>query len=1417
MKSVVSPYSPFILFGFVSILVFLFLQFAGMTAASNTPRPAFVTVAGNLQSELGCAEDWNPGCDLTRLNFNEEDRAWQRVFAVPAGSYEYKGALNNSWDENYGANATRDGSNIKFSLDRETDVKFYYDHDTHWIADNVTQKIAIAPGSFQSELGCGGDWDPSCLRSWLKDPDGDGVYTFQTASLPAGTYETKVALNESWNENYGQGGVRDGANISFTVGGDCNLTVFSFDSEKNVLTVSAGVEPPKLPKPRSVTIAGSLQSELNCDKDWNESCSATHLDFDDNDGVWQKVFQVPAGNFEYKAALNDSWDENYGANASPNGSNIGLNLAEPRGVKFYFDRQTNWVTDNVNKTIAIAPGSFQSELGCSSDWDPSCLRSWLKDPDGDNIYSFSTRSLPAGNYETKVALNESWEENYGQNGERNGANISFTVPNSCAEVFFQYNASTRVLTVSASGAPKGDLSKAKAVWVSRDTIAWNAESAAADSSATLHYAANGGLAVTPDGVIGGETISLARQANGLSDEIKAKFPHLSSYAAYKVSTNDLEKVPEILKSQIVVSAADAQDRPLDATSVQIQGALDDLYTFDGKLGVNFNRGAPTLRLWAPTARSVNLRLFADSNPATTAQIVPMTVDAKGVWSVAGSADWKNKFYLYEVEVFVRSTGKVERNLVTDPYSHSLSRNSLRSQIVDLEDAALKPVGWNQLRKPFVNAPEDISIYELHVRDFSASDETVPANERGTFKAFTRLSNGMRHLSALSGSGLTHVHLLPAFDIASVNEDKSQWQQPAGDLSSFAPNSEEQQARVGAVANQDGYNWGYDPYHYTVPEGSYATDADGSRRIVEFREMVGALASNNLQVVMDVVYNHTSSSGQNEKSVLDRVVPGYYHRLNAQGDIERSTCCENTATENNMMEKLMIDSVVTWAREYKVDGFRFDLMAHHMKRNIVKLRAELDKLTLERDGVDGKKIYLYGEGWNFGEVANNARGVNATQINMFGTGVGTFTDRLRDTVRGGGPFSGIQEQGFINGLYTDPNATNQGSSQDQRERLLFHTDVMKIGMAGNLASYKFTDRLGNEVEGGQFQFNGQPVGYTADPQEVVNYIEAHDNDTLFDAIHLKAANSASLDDRVRMQNLGISIVTLSQGVPFIHAGAELLRSKSLDRNSYNSGDWFNKLDFTYNSNNWGVGLPPAGDNKDNWQLFGSLLANPALKPNREQILDAFAHLRETLAIRRSTPLFRLRTAEQINQNVRFYNNGANQIPDLIVKSVADKTGEVDRRRKQVVVLINSDKKALEFQDAAFAGQRLALHPILAASEDATVRTSSFNQTTGAFIIPARTTVVFWAARPINDQINLLVSDVNNLVSKGFLNSGQGNALVAKLNAALSQLEKGNGTASKNTFNAFMQQVKALQSSGKLSPEQSAALMFEAGEISNQIVS
>ncbi len=1007
-----------------------------------------------------------------------------------------------------------------------------------------------------------------------------------------------------------------------------------------------------------------------------------------------------------------------------------MNLSSSENVKFYYDHATHWVTSNRNAVIAVTPGSFQSELGCPGDWQPDCLRSWLQDPDGDGTYTFSTSSLPAGNYEVKVAINESWDENYGANGAPNGANISFSVPQACAEIFFSYNSATHVLTVSATGAPKGNIGRAQAYWVTADTIAWNPGAVSASWDVTLHYEADGGLTLDPDGVNGGTEIPLTWDPAGLSNAVKEKFPHIASYAAFHVPASRLAEVAEALKGQTAVDAKDAGGTLVDATGLQIQGVLDDLYTYNGPLGATFGPGKiPTLRVWAPTARSVKLRLYADSSPATTPTVHTMTADpATGVWNVTGNASWYGRYYAYEVDVFVRSTGQVETNVVTDPYSVSLSRNSQRSQIVDLADPAYKPAGWETYKKPRLDAPEDIVLYELHVRDFSANDPSVPANLKGTFKAFTlNHSNGMRHLRTLALAGLTHIHLLPAFDIATIEEDKSQWQSPAGDLSSFPPDSEEQQARVSAVADLDGFNWGYDPWHYTVPEGSYSTNPDGPARIVELREMVKSLNDSRLRVVMDVVYNHTNSAGQNDKSVLDRIVPGYYHRLNSDGNVETSSCCPNTASEFNMMEKLLVDSAVTWARQYKVDGFRFDLMGHHMKRNLLELRAALDALTMANSGVDGSKIYIYGEGWNFGEVANNARGEQATQANMAGTGIGTFSDRLRDGVRGGGPFSGIQQQGFLTGLYYDPNDTNQGSSSDQLNRLLLESDWVRTGLAGAIATYQLTDRNGNFVEARQIDYNGQPSGYTADPQEVISYIEAHDNDTLWDAIQLKAAPSDTIADRVRMQNLGMSILGFGQGIPFYHAGVELLRSKSLDRNSYNSGDWFNKLDFTYGSNNWGVGLPPATDNQSNWGVMRPLLANPALKADRGDILKAYTHFLETLAIRKSTPLFRLRTGDDIKQRLRFYNTGPNQIPGLIVMTVDDPTGAIDREHDRLVVVFNANDQAQTVTVADLAGKRLTLHPLQVFSLDAAERSSSFNRTTGTFSVQGRTAAVFWSNR------------------------------------------------------------------------------------------
>ena len=269
-------------------------------------------------------------------------------------------------------------------------------------------------------------------------------------------------------------------------------------------------------------------------------------------------------------------------------------------------------------------------------------------------------------------------------------------------------------------------------------------------------------------------------------------------------------------------------------------------------------------------------------------------------------------------------------------------------------------------------------------------------------------------------------------------------------------------------------------------------------------MVGALHADGLQVVLDQVFNHTTASGQAPQSVLDRVVPGYYQRLNATGNVETSTCCQNVATEHAMAQKAMVDSVVTWARDYKVDGFRFDLMGHHSVENMEAIRTALDKLTPKKDGVDGSKVYLYGEGWNFGEVANNALFTQATQGQLGGTGIGTFSDRLRDAVRGGGPFDeNPRIQGFGSGGGTDPNGDAiNGSTADQLARAAHDADLVRLGMAGNLRDYAFETSAGTVQKGAEILYNGQPAGYADSPEEVITYVDAHDNETLWDSLTYK---------------------------------------------------------------------------------------------------------------------------------------------------------------------------------------------------------------------------------------------------------------------------------------------------------------------------
>jgi pullulanase-type alpha-1,6-glucosidase len=814
----------------------------------------------------------------------------------------------------------------------------------------------------------------------------------------------------------------------------------------------------------------------------------------------------------------------------------------------------------------------------------------------------------------------------------------------------------------------------------------------------------------------------------LTREQRQKYPHLGQHSVLRVDPADRGRLEEALRSQVIAVERDDEGRVLAATSVQIAGALDDRYAAAVlvRLGPLVAGDAVTLGVWAPTAREVVLETAATPGGAVTD--VPMTRDdATGVWRAHGGRDWLGRYYRYRVTVWQPATGSVHTASVTDPYALSLSADSVWSQVVDLADPRLAPAGWAALRRTGI-PQERIQAHELSVRDFSIADTTVPAAHRGSYLAFTDTgSAGMTHLRALARAGITHIQLMPVFDIASIPERAADQKQPDCDLPSLPPDSDRQQACIAAVADSDGYNWGYDPYHYTTPEGSYATDPDGTARIVQFRQMIQSLDAAGLNTVMDVVYNHTPAAGIDKFSVLDQIVPGYYQRLLDDGSLATSTCCANTAPEHTMMGKLVVDSVVTWARHYKVGGFRFDLMGHHPKANMLAVRAALDKLTLAHDGVDGRRVALWGEGWNFGEVAGDARFVQATQANMAGSGIGTFNDRLRDAVRGGAPSDGNPRiQGFGSGLYTDPNGDPvNGTRHDQRARLLHHQDLIQVGLTGNLAGYRFTDSSGRRVTGAQVDYNGSPAGYTGSPGEAVTYVDAHDDEILYDALAYKLPQATSPADRARMQVLSLSTATLGQGIGFVTAGSDLLRSKSLDANSYNSGDWFNAIRWPCGQGNgFGHGLPPEAANGGRWSYARPLLADPALVPDCDTMRAAGAAYADLVRVRASSPLFGLGSAKEVQRRVSFPLSGPRATPGVITMMISDTAGRrLDHRYASIIVVFNATPGSAAQTVPDLRGASVALHPAQATGADPIVRGSSFHPGTGTLKVPARTVAVF----------------------------------------------------------------------------------------------
>lgn len=1093
-----------------------------------------------------------------------------------------------------------------------------------------------------------------------------------------------------------------------------------------------GPESPVEPEPQeatvygAVSVPGSFNSEAGCPGDWQPDCENVQMTL--VDGIWTLTLDdLAAGTYAYKIATEKTWDENYGAGGAPGGSDITLTHAGGK-ITFYFDPRTKNIRSTADGPIITLAGSFQSELGCEGandgDWLPSCLAAMMFDRNADGVFQFTTDDLPTGSYEVKVTHGLSWDENYGVGGAPNGGNIAFTATEG-EIVAFLYDIETHVLTVQTANPPLAGTGELRAHWIDAETIAWPADlgSSAADVTWQLYASADASLAVADGVVTGADPIDLTVIEGGLTEAQKDAFPALSSYVALRVA--DGTDAASLVKGQLAVAQRKG-DTLTGFTGVQIPGVLDDLYAAalaDVPLGVSFRGSNPTFRLWAPTAQSATL-LTWDAGATGEPQRHDATWDAaSGTWTVAGKKALKGDEYLWEVVVYAPTTGAIETNTVTDPYSVALTLNSERSVAIDLSDKAHKPKAWEKTPAPVIERPVDRSIYELHIRDFSITDTTVPESDRGTYLAFThKKSAGMTQLAELADAGINTVHLLPSFDIATIEEDRAAQAVPDCDLASFGPDSPEQQACINAIRDADGFNWGYDPFHFFAPEGSYAVDANGGARVAEFRSMVGALHQTGLQVVLDEVFNHTAQAGQGERSVLDKVVPGYYHRLNKAGAVETSTCCQNVATEHAAAEKLMVDSVVTWARDYKVDGFRFDLMGHHSKDNMLAVREALDALTVKKDGVDGSAIYLYGEGWNFGEVANNALFEQATQGQLGGTGIGTFNDRLRDGVHGGSPVDGSStfEQGFGTGLGTDPN----GSPVDPADRTLGEqTDLVKLGLAGNLRAFEFETSDGTVKRGDEVSYNGSPAGYADQPEEVINYVDAHDNETLYDLSVFKLPTDTSMADRVRMNTVSLATVTLSQSLSFWHAGTELLRSKSLDRNSYNSGDWFNRIDWTGQESTFGSGLPMEADNGEKWPIMAPLLANPALKPAASDIASAEDAALDLLRVRSEVDLLRLGSAELIQQKVSFPNGGTDAAPGVITMVIDDLLGEnVDPELEGALVVFNASPDAVTQTVDSLEGRSFALTPALANGADPVVKTTTWDAETGTVTVPARSVAV-----------------------------------------------------------------------------------------------
>ena len=520
-------------------------------------------------------------------------------------------------------------------------------------------------------------------------------------------------------------------------------------------------------------------------------------------------------------------------------------------------------------------------------------------------------------------------------------------------------------------------------------------------------------------------------------------------------------------------------------------SFDEYPVYNGNdLELTYSATGSKFRVWAPTADEVKLLLFDNGIEGAAYMMKNMHRSKNGTWVVAVSGDLKGKFYTFQIK-----TGEKWLNETPGMWVKAVGVNGKRAAIIDFNET--NPEGWEKDKRPELKNVADIALYELHVRDFSMSPNSGMKN-KGKFLAFTEQgtkntagqATGIDHLKEL---GITHVHLLPSYDYASVDETK---------------------------LNENKYNWGYDPLNYNVPEGSYSSDpANPVARIKEFKQMVQSLHQANIRVVMDVVYNHTFVG---EESHLNLLAPGYFYRFNKDSTWSNASGCGNeTASERPMMRKFMIESVVYWAKEYHVDGFRFDLMGIHDIETMNAIRAALDKVD--------PTIVIYGEGWTASgsPLPEEKRAVkkNAKQLK----GIAVFSDDIRDALKGSWMHSEIP--GFVSGT-------------DSLE------ESVKFGIVGGVQH--------SQIDYTKPIYSKEP--YVNSPLQSVNYVSCHDDMCLVDKLRQSRPKGATEDEIIKFNKLAQTVVYASQGLPFIYAGEEIYRDKKGVHNTYQSPDSINQINW-----------------------------------------------------------------------------------------------------------------------------------------------------------------------------------------------------------------------------------------------------------------